>query len=78
MTDQLQLADDVPVREFDYGDVVTYAADLGVAGDASVDVVGDTVIVASDDAQYDFELPDDGEARAFMKNGVLTIEVTKP
>ncbi|MDG5775901.1 hypothetical protein VB773_13920 [Haloarculaceae archaeon H-GB2-1] len=76
MSEQTRLADDVPVREFDYGDVVVYAADLDVAGDPSAEVVGDTVIVVVGDDQYDFELPEHEDARAFIKNGVLTIEVT--
>lgn len=76
MRGQSQLADDVPVREFDYGDAVVYAADLGVVGDATADVVDDTVVVVAGDEQYDFELPD-GEARAFIRNGVLTVEVQR-
>ena len=35
--------------------------------------MGDTVIVVADGEQFDIDL--DGDARAFMKNGILTIEV---
>lgn len=48
-------------------------ADFGPARDASVDIVGDTVIVVADDEQYDLAV--EGDAQAFMRNGVLTIEV---
>jgi len=75
MTAQFEFADGVDVREYDYGDVIVFAADLGAAGGASVDVVDDTVIVVADGEQYDVELPDASDARAFIKNGVLTIEV---
>ena len=70
-----------PVSRMEYDDgSAVFAADVGVGREASVDVVGDTVIIVTDDdEQYEFELPvsgDDGEsAQAFMKNGVLTIEV---
>jgi HSP20 family molecular chaperone IbpA len=76
MTETQQLDDDVTVRRFEYDDDIVLAADLGV-GDASVDVVGDTVIVVTDEDQYELTVPEgeDSDARAFMKNGVLTIEV---
>ena len=66
-------AQDVDVSRFEYDDSVVLAADFGYVGSSSVDVVGDTVIVVVDGEQYDIEL--EGDARAFMKNGVLTIEV---
>lgn len=70
-----QLAEqDVDVTRFEYDDEVVLAADFGHVESSSVDVVGDTVIVVADGEQYDVEL--DGDARAFMKNGVLTIEVS--
>jgi len=69
-----------PVSRMEYDDGATvFAADVGVGTDASVDVIGDTVIVVTDSDQYEFEVPaseDDAEdAQAFMKNGVLTVEV---
>ncbi|MFC7134400.1 MULTISPECIES: DUF7127 family protein [Salinibaculum] len=64
---------DVDVRRFEYDDATTLAVDFGAEKSTSVDVVGDTVIVVVGDEQYDIEL--DGDAQAFMKNGVLTIEV---
>jgi hypothetical protein len=66
-------ARDVDVRRFDYEDGTVLAADFGPATAASVDAVGDTVIVVVGDEQYEIDL--DGDARAFMKNGVLSIEV---
>jgi HSP20 family molecular chaperone IbpA len=35
------------------------------------------VIVVVGDEQYDFELPGGSDAQAFMKNGVLTVEVNE-
>ncbi len=62
------------VREYEYDDATVVAADLGAAG--AVDVTGDTVIVVLDDGrQYEIEMPDAGDATAFMNNGVLTVEV---
>jgi hypothetical protein len=62
---------EVTRREYDDRDVL--AADLGAASDASVDVVGDTVIVVTPDDQFEVRI--DGEATAVINNGVLTIEV---
>ncbi|SFS08515.1 hypothetical protein SAMN05216559_3446 [Halomicrobium zhouii] len=76
MNGNQQLVDDAPVRRFEYDDGTrVLAADLGVAGDASVDVVDETAIVVSGSDQYDLALPA-GDAQAFIKNGVLTVEVT--
>jgi len=73
MTGTQQLADDVGLRRYEYDDELVLAADLGPGRDASVDVLDDAVIVVVDDEQYDLELA--GDARAFISNGVLTIEV---
>jgi hypothetical protein len=61
------------VRRYDYEDGTVVAADLGTS-DAAVDVVGQTAIVVVGDEQFEVELPAAG-ARAFIRNGVLTIEV---
>ena len=73
MTTTKQLGDDASLRRYEYDDGVTLAADIGPERDADVEVLGDTVIVVVDDEQYDLSV--DGDARAFIKNGVLTIEV---
>jgi hypothetical protein len=65
---------DAEVRRYEYDDSVVLAADFGDTDSASVDVVGDTVIVVVDDTQFDIELEED--AQVFMKNGVLSIEVS--
>ena len=70
---QQQTVGDAAIRRFDYGDVTTFAADLGV--DGTVDVVGDTAIVVTGDDQFDLTLPDGESVTAFINNGVLTIEV---
>ena len=61
-------------REFEYDDATVVAVDFGPeVGDVSVDVVGGTVIAVVDDAQFEFELPDDADDLS-VRNGVLTIE----
>ena len=70
--------DDVFARQYEYDDVELLAADLGVSGEASVDVLDDAAIVVVEEGeesrQIELPLPD-GEAQAFITNGVLTIEV---
>ena len=74
MSIKQQFADHgVEVTRREYDDRVVLAADFGPTGDATVDVVGETVIVATPDDEFDVEV--EGDAQAFMKNGVLTIEV---
>jgi hypothetical protein len=76
MNGNQQLVDDAPVRRLEYSDgTEVLAADLGVAGETSVDVVDGTAIVVAGSDQYDLERPA-GDAQGFIKNGVLTIEVT--
>ncbi len=75
MTGRQQFAaQDVDVRRYEYDDSVVLAADFGYTESASVDVVDDTVIVVVDGEQYDVEI--EGDAQAFIRNGVLTIEVS--
>ncbi|WP_018259414.1 DUF7127 family protein [Halomicrobium katesii] len=76
MTDQQQLVGDAPLRRYEYDDAVVLAADIGITGDATVDVVDDTATVVVGDEQYDFDLPS-GDARAFIRNGVLTVEMSE-
>jgi len=75
MTNQQQLVGDAPLRRYEYDDEVVLAADLGVVDNASVDIVDGTAIVVVDNQQYDFEVPGP-DARAFIHNGVLSIEMT--
>ena len=78
MMDDLQSVDEVSTARYEYDDgSIVFVGDLGFAADATLDVVGDTAIVVAGDEQYEFELPTD-DAQAFMKNGVLTIEVSDP
>lgn len=63
------------MRREEYDDGWAVVVDLGVGTVGSVDVVDDTVIVVTEDDQYDVQLPMDAdEVRTFIKNGVLTIE----
>ncbi|RQG86183.1 Hsp20/alpha crystallin family protein [Natrarchaeobius halalkaliphilus] len=64
------------VRRYEYDDHSMLAVDFGPRSEATVDLVGGTVIVVDGGDQYELELPDDaGDAHTFMKNGVLTIEL---
>jgi HSP20 family molecular chaperone IbpA len=74
MNSQQQFAaGDIDVRRYEYDDSVVLAADFGYTESASVDVVDDTVIVVVDGEQFDVEI--EANAQAFIRNGVLTIEV---
>jgi len=65
----------VAMREYDDGTELL-VADIGAGRNGTVDVVGETAIVVTDDDQYEFELPAGSEdAQAFIKNSVLSIEV---
>lgn len=68
-----QTVGDVAIRRFDYPEATIFAADLGVDGE--VDIVGDTAIVVTDEGHYDLSVPESEDVTAFMKNGILTIEV---
>jgi hypothetical protein len=69
-----QAADgDLSFRRFEYDDGVTLAADVGASEAARVDVVDETLIVVTDEEQYEQSLP--GDAEAVINNGVLTIDL---
>ncbi|MFW6017646.1 MAG: DUF7127 family protein [Halapricum sp.] len=76
MTATQRLDEDVPVSRYEYEDSVVLAADLDTT-EASVEIVGDTVIVVDGIDQYDLSLPEGEDARAFIRNGVLTVEVSR-
>ncbi|MFP8958652.1 Hsp20/alpha crystallin family protein [Natrialbaceae archaeon A-CW3] len=65
------------VRQYQYDDESVLAVDFGDIGDdATVDVVDGTVIVVLSDDQFEFDLPAQArDAQAFIKNGVLTVEL---
>lgn len=64
------------LRRYEYDEGMVFAADFGTTFDeGSVDVVDGTVIVVVDDEQHEFDLPQGADAQAFMKNGVLTVEI---
>lgn len=67
--------EDVAVRRQERTDGVEFVADFGSVENGSVDIVDETALVVVDDSQYDIEL--EGDAQAFMNNGVLTIEVER-
>lgn len=74
LSDQLVERDvEVARREFD--DRIEFVADFGPEHEASVDMLEDTVIVVTDGDQYELDV--DGDAQAFIRNGILTIEVNE-
>jgi len=75
MNTDRQLFDGTSLRRFEYDDGVVLAADVGHTEDASVDIVDETVILVAGDEQYEQPLPSD--ARAFINNGVLTVELAE-
>ena len=75
MNEQQRFADrEGAVRRYEYDDSIVLAADTGPGTDATVDVVDGTAMVVVGDRQYEFDVPE-GEAQAFIKNGVVTVEV---
>ena len=77
MTPNLQQFDERDtggLRRYEYDDRVVYAVDVGL-GEATVDVVGNTVLIVDDDDQAEFEVPESGTVEAAINNGVLTVEV---
>lgn len=77
MSDRQQSAElKSTVRRYEYDDVLVVAADVGAGHEGAVDVVDGTAIVVVGEDQHELDLPA-GEARAFMKNGVVTVEVER-
>ncbi len=68
---------DIDVSRFEYEDSVEFVSDLGPQGQSAVDVVDNTVIVVAGGEQYEFDAELGADARAFINNGVLTIEVDR-
>jgi len=75
MNTNQQLFDEMPLRRFEYDDGLVLAADVGPAEDTSVDIVDDTVILVAGDRQCEQTLPEGSDGRAFINNGILTIEI---
>jgi hypothetical protein len=68
-------AEDVEWRRHEHDGRIEFAAEFGPQGDSSADVVGNTLIVVAGGEQYEFDV--DPDARAFINNGVLTVEVNE-
>lgn len=61
------------VRRFDRDGASGIVVDFGPSAEAtSVDVVGNTALVVTDDDQFEFELPE-GANDVTVNNGMLTI-----
>ena len=61
------------VRRYDYDAESLVVADLGHV-EGTVDLVDGTAIVLADGDHHEFDVPPDA-SRAFMTNGVVTVEV---
>lgn len=65
---------DVTVANRDYGDESVITVDFGPnASEPAIDVVGETVIVVVDGAQFEFDVPTDADDVS-VNGGILTIE----
>ena len=74
MTEILQtLRGDGLVRRYDYEAESLVVADLGDV-EGTVDLVDGRAIVVADGDQAEFDVPE-GASRAFMTNGIVTVEV---
>jgi hypothetical protein len=67
-------------RRYEYNESTVIAVDLGVGvADTNVDIVDGTAIVVIEtedgERQEEFDLPDEN-AQVFIRNGILTIEVS--
>ena len=72
--------DERMARQYEYDDETVIVADIGVIDDAtSIEVLDDVVLVVVEDngetEQAEIPLPEGGDAKAFINNGVLTIKV---
>ncbi|MCO8267386.1 Hsp20/alpha crystallin family protein [Haloferax sp. AB510] len=70
------------IRRYEYEDCWVIAVDVGLSEDeVDVDIVGSTAIVVADlgdrVTETEFELPAGGDADVAVRNGVLTITLTK-
>ena len=68
------------VRRYDYEHESVVVADTGLDADVSVDTLERTAIVVvegDEDAQYELELPDGEVSRAYVNNGIVTVEVER-
>ena len=74
LTEQLS-AQGVEWRRVETEDATELVVDFGFHEHSSVDMVDGTVIVIVGEDQYEFDVSPG--ARAFMNNGVLTIEVER-
>ncbi|WP_435095480.1 DUF7127 family protein [Halarchaeum sp. P4] len=71
-----------PVERYDYADESVVVADTSFADEqVTVDVIDGTAILVveghDEDAQYEIDLPTGEVARAFINNGVVTVEVDR-
>lgn len=65
--------DDAVVRQIEDNGASAITVDFGpAAADMSIDIIDETVIVVTNDRQFEFDLPA-GADDVTVKNGVLTI-----
>lgn len=61
-----------PITRYEYDDAIVFVADGGA--NASIDIVDGTAMFVVGGKQYDIDVPE-GDAQAFMKNGIVGVEV---
>ncbi len=75
----IQQSDEPMVRRYEYEDSSVVVADVGSV-EGTVDVVDGTVLVvvpgSDGDDQYEIDVPGE-EAKAVMRNGVVTVEIER-
>lgn len=65
--------DNVAVTTRAYDEETVIAVDFGpIAGDLTLDIVGETAIVVADGTQLEFEIPTDADG-VTVNDGILTI-----
>lgn len=67
---------EAPVSRYDYDDATVFVMDVGAGTEASVDIVDGTAMFVVGNEQFDVDVPE-GDAQAFMKNGVVGVEVER-
>ncbi len=75
----IQQSDEPMVRRYEYEDSSVVVADVGSV-EGTVDVVDGTALVvvpgSDGDDQYEIDVPGE-EAKAVMRNGVVTVEIER-
>ncbi|MFB6137472.1 MAG: hypothetical protein ABEJ42_03915 [Halobacteriaceae archaeon] len=81
-----QHVENLSYSQFDYDDATVFAADLGPHVTGSIEVLGDVALLVvehdGEEHQHELALPageefPNGDARGYINNGVVTVEVNR-